>query len=422
MNRAIPLLLVTFILSFSAILAASDVNTKENRQWGAGCDFEHLRFNIDFESARLNSCEQLEDGSYLLTTDAENRPINPSPWYAFSVERKADIGSASIEYKRRDTNVDITIAAVEAQARYSPKMQMPNGKWQALEFVVTPVGMRFTIPLKKGSLKIAAQPVIDNNHYEAWANEFASKGLYEKIHIGNSTEGRSIFALVNKHKNNHEWLVLIGRQHPPEITGAVAMLSFAQSMNANTSSLNTFYERFNVLIVPNVNPDGVAAGNWRHNKMGADLNRDWGKFMQAETSVVNSYIKNSLKPSASQTPKLVFALDFHSTQQDIFYTMPNDYSLAPKDFSDNWLKAVKANTLSSFVVRNRPGTSPGRGVFKQYIADTYHVPAITYEIGDNTPKTLIEHVAKASAAELVKLMLATPAADFEYKPAHDAAR
>jgi hypothetical protein len=43
------------------------------------------------------------------------------------------------------------------------------------------------------------------------------------------------------------------------------------------------------------------------------------------------------------------------------------------------------------------------------------VHAVTYEMGDNTPKALIDHVAQASADELVKLMLATPAADFNYK-------
>jgi len=411
--------LVSFSITTSWLANASETNTQSSSQTPARCEFELVSFKADFESARLNDCEQLADGSYLLTTDAENRPINPSPWYAFTVNAKQGLVIKAPEVKQSENLISITIAAVNAKPRYLPKMQMPNGSWQVLDFSVTQAGMKFSLLLSDVPVKISAQPIINNSHYENWGNQFAAQGIFEKVPIGESTQGRSIFALVNKHKNNHEWLVLIGRQHPPEITGAMAMLSFAENINAATPQLSAFYDRFNVLIVPNINPDGVASGNWRHNIKGADLNRDWGKFEQVETKVVNTYLEALLRPTNSQTPKLVFALDFHSTQQDIFYTMPNDYSLAPADFSDKWLENVKANTVSSFVLRNRPGTSPGRGVFKQYIADTYHVHAITYEMGDNTPKVLIDHVAKISAAELIKHMLATPSADFEYSQTKD---
>jgi hypothetical protein len=383
-----------------------------------GCEFTDVSFKADFETARLHACEALEDGSYLLSTDAENRPINPSPWYAFTVNpNKTQVGKQVARQVAKQ--VTITIAAIKAKARSLPKRQMPIGRWKSLDFEVTQAGMKFSVELSDTPLKIAGQPIINNSDYDNWTIDFANTGSFEKIEIGKSTQGRPIHALVTQKANNHEWLVLIGRQHPPELTGAMAMLTFASSINNspqnNNELLNDFYNRFNVLIVPNVNPDGVAIGNWRHNTKGADLNRDWGKFEQLETTVVNAYMESLLLPKLNQQPKLVFALDFHSTQQDIFYTMPNDYSVAPANFADNWLKQVKANTVSSFVVRNRPGTSPGMGVFKQFIADTYNVHAVTYEMGDNTPKALIDHVAQASADELVKLMLATPAADFNYK-------
>ena len=408
-QSAVLLLLLIAGLANANANEATSTNVKLNAPSLIGCDFAELSFKADFETARLHTCEALADGSFLLTTDAENRPINPSPWYAFTLNPNT---------KQTDKEVTITIAAIKAKARYLPKLQMPNGSWQALDFEVTETGMKFSVELGNTPLKIAGQPIINNKDYDTWASEFVDQGTYEKIEIGKSTQGRPIYALVNKKANNHEWLVLIGRQHPPELTGAMAMFSFATSINNspqnNSDELNAFYNRFNVLIVPNVNPDGVASGNWRHNTQGADLNRDWGKFEQIETSVVNAYMESLLQATATHKPKLVFALDFHSTQQDIFYTMPNDYSVAPADFSDKWLAQVKANTVSSFVVRNSPGNSPGRGVFKQFIADTYNVHAVTYEMGDNTPQALIDHVAQASANALIKLMLATPADEFNY--------
>lgn len=202
--------------------------------------------------------------------------------------------------------------------------------------------------------------------------------------------------------------MILGRQHPPEVTGALALISFVNQLTQNNKYQQAFSNRFNVLIIPNLNPDGVALGNWRHNSKGVDLNRDWGKFTQIETALVKTKLDSLLKGSQH----LVFALDFHSTQQDVFYSMPSEYSVAPAQFANDWLAKIKSQSVSSFLVRPKPGSSPGRGVFKQYIADRYKVHAITFELGDNTQRELIDHVAKISAQTLVSHMLATPSEAF----------
>ena len=58
---------------------------------------------------------------------------------------------------------------------------------------------------------------------------------------------------------------MIGRQHPPEVTGAIAMHSFIDTVLADTDLARQFRDRFKLAIVPLMNPDGVAAGHWRHN-------------------------------------------------------------------------------------------------------------------------------------------------------------
>jgi calcineurin-like phosphoesterase len=109
---------------------------------------------------------------------------------------------------------------------------------------------------------------------------------------------------------------------------------------------------------------------------------------------------------------MVMAVDFHSTQQDVFYTMPSDYGVLPAKLVETWLDTLKGNTASSFVVRNKPGSSPGRGIFKQYFADTFKVHAITYEMGDNTQRKMISHVANQAADTLMQTLLATEAKAF----------
>ena len=371
--------------------------------YAKGCEFEVVSFTANFETGKLNSCAQLSENHYLLTTDAENRPINPSPWYAFKVEPKQNGGTKKIK---------ISIQAEQAKPRYLPKMSTDSKIWENLPFVVKDNRLTFEIELSQ-ELFIAGQEIINNEHYFSWMNGVVQNSSFTKVNIGNSTLGRPIEGLISQKDNNTEWLLILGRQHPPEVTGALALFSFVDQLTQNSPSQHAFLERFNVLIIPNLNPDGVASGNWRHNSKGLDLNRDWGKFTQVETTLVKAKLDSLLKGEQ----RLVFAVDFHSTQQDIFYTMPTDYPVAPPLFASDWLSKIKNQSVSSFVVRPKPGSSPGRGVFKQYIADEYKVHAITFELGDNTQRELIDHAAKISALTLIENMLETPSQAFIFSAA-----
>jgi len=368
--------------------------------YAKNCEFEAVSFTASFETGKLNSCEQLSDNHYLLTTDAENRPINPSPWYAFKVE---------LNEATKTQQIKISIQAEQAKPRYLPKMSTDSKTWQDLPFLIKDNQLTFEITLSK-AMYIAGQEIINNAQYLSWMNKIAQESSFTQINIGNSTLGLPIDGLISQNTNNTEWLLILGRQHPPEVTGALALLGFVDELAKSSQRQKAFLERFNVLIVPNLNPDGVAAGNWRHNSKGIDLNRDWGKFTQIETQRV----KTKLDAILTGSQRLVFALDFHSTQQDIFYTMPSDYTVAPSQFSNDWLSKIKTQTVSSFVVRPKPGSSPGRGVFKQYIADTYKVHAVTFELGDNTQRGLIKHVASIGAQTLVEQMLETQPPAFIY--------
>ena len=73
-------------------------------------------------------------------------------------------------------------------------------------------------------------------------------------------------------------LFLLGRQHPPEVSGAFAFFAFTETVLGDTELAREFRQRFRVIAIPVLNPDGITGGNWRMNLGGVDLNRDWGKF------------------------------------------------------------------------------------------------------------------------------------------------
>ncbi|MBT1451656.1 DUF2817 domain-containing protein [Glaciecola sp. XM2] len=378
---------------FGILVLISSLNT------AIACDFKDISFDANYDQGGLARCEQLSETEFILHIEPEDTPINPSPWYNFTISSKVA------------TTVSIAISAGDARPRYLPKRSLDGSTFEAIPFTLKDGDMHIAVEVNQQPVMISAQQVIDNEDYVQWQQTLTEKTSLLQREIGKSTEGRSIYALVHSKPENKEWLLLIGRQHPPEISGAQAYLAFAQAMfieHANESFLN----RFNVLLVPNMNPDGVAHGHWRHNVKGTDLNRDWGKFTQAETQAVYGFINEIIQ--AEQ--RIVFALDFHSTQQDIFYTMPSDYGLAPALFSEEYLADLKPHLVSSFTLRERPGSSPGRGVLKQYLADEFKIHSITYEMGDNTPLEMVNHVATQAAKVLQNKMLATPPEAFIFKP------
>lgn len=355
------------------------------------CEFEQVSFSNQFEMGKLDNCKQLTSDSFLLRSNPENRPINHSPWYAFKVTAKSP------------QKIQIQIEFEKESPRYLPKIS-DNGKdWHTADFDIKQNRFSLNLDVGQKPLWVAGQELIDNSTYDRWLDKTLQHSELELQKIGLSTEKRPINALLSKGAVKQEWIVLLGRQHPPEVTGALAMFPFTEQLLGESELAQKFRARFNLLIVPNVNPDGVANGNWRHNVKGVDLNRDWGKFTQVETKLIN----DKLNQLTSKGAKFVMAIDFHSTQQDIFYTMPTDYGMAPALLVEDWLDLLQQQTVSSFKVRNKPGSSPGRGVFKQYFTDTYKVHAITYEMGDNTNRKLITHVANQAADSFMHTLLAT---------------
>ncbi|MEQ8809378.1 MAG: hypothetical protein RIE59_09950, partial [Imperialibacter sp.] len=51
---------------------------------------EGIGFSNDFRGARLNNAVPTNGSTFQLTIEAENYPVNPSPWYAFKVWSSTD--------------------------------------------------------------------------------------------------------------------------------------------------------------------------------------------------------------------------------------------------------------------------------------------------------------------------------------------
>lgn len=381
------LLTCSFLLS-SVLLASCSSSQIEQSGNAQACSSGKVRVTADFAAARMDECKRTGDNEYLITLIPENTPINSSPWYAFKIQAE------------QATDITITMKVRGDEHRYPPKISRAGGAWQLQEYKLKGERLIMNIAASPKPIFIAAQEIINNQYYVDWAKKLTANSDISHSILGNSTQGRPIYKIEHKKYNAKDWLVILGRQHPPEITGALALFPFVETLLSRSNLSQNYLEKYNVLVIPNINPDGVQAGNWRSNANGIDLNRDWNDFSQVETRLINDYLQQLVK----QGHKIKFAVDFHSTKSDVFYTMPVDYGVEQPYLVRHWLADLD-RLMPNFTVKIKPGNNPGLGVSKQYFSDQFGVHAITYEMGDNTDRRQIKRIAVNSANLLMTNML-----------------
>jgi hypothetical protein len=361
------------------------------------CEFKAFKISVDFEGGAAAACEQSGKAAVLLTIKPENTPINNSPWYAFKVESE------------RLGRVDVKLEYQDGTHRYTPKLSSDGVKWIEYPADRLIVGddksyTAFSVPIKGGVTWVAAQPLLGLEAYQQWWSPLTRDSALEYSVIGESLERRDLPRLIALDEQE-ELLIILGRQHPPETTGAVAMMAFVDRLFAGDELSNRFLKRVGVVIYPFINRDGVQHGHWRHNLDGTDLNRDWGPFEQPEPRQVNQDITglvtaHNLKPG--------YMLDFHSTWYDVFYTQKDSDYILRSEITGAWLGAFEQSMREiepDFKLNRKSSHNPNSPTSKSYFFETYGIPATTYEIGDDAPITRIQEYARRSAVTFMQSWL-----------------
>jgi hypothetical protein len=78
------------------------------------------------------------------------------------------------------------------------------------------------------------------------------------------------------------------------------------------------------------------------------------------------------------------------------------------EFTDLWLSQVQARMQQiypDYEVEAVPGYDVESGVSKSWISQMFGVPAITVEIGDDTPRAMIDSLAVIAAEEMMTQLL-----------------
>ena len=351
----------------------------------------------EFDAARLNGFEQINDSTVSVLITPENAPINNSAYYSFKLwATTAKTFYLQFKYPKKYGH------------RYIPKIKRGSSNWFAadsLQFTSTDSTATLKIDVGTSKVWVSAQEAVSSLDTKNWyRNLIKGKTYVHEYSAGQSVLKRNL-PVLDIYKNttkNKPIVVLLTRQHPPELTGYFAFQSFLTTILNESELSKSFLEKYRLIVFPIVNPDGVDLGHWRHNAGGIDTNRDWGKYRQPEIRNLTKYIVQASKKDKST---VVLGIDFHSTQEDMYYTSETRDRTAHPDFIENWFTGIE-NKLTQYAYKpEQERANSTQPVSKGWFLRYFKANAITYEIGDETPRDFVKAKANVAANEMMKLLL-----------------
>lgn len=384
----------------------STVTKPVQKQWRGLWAFQDstVFFSNEFDGARLNGVAHDSANHYTLWITAENTPVNPSPWYGFKV------------WSTAPGEIRLNFTYDGSRSRYYPKISRDGTYFKALDSArfraihpgegdfgikAAPEQIEITLAVDEAPTWITAQELYTSKVVKQWVDSLSQKAFITNYEIGKSRENRSMNLMEIREGAPQKAIMIISRQHPPEVTGFLAMKSFIETMAGDSELAREFRKDFTVFNVPLMNPDGVDNGHWRHNMGGIDLNRDWQEFNQPETRAVRDFLKQKSEEGFA----FVFGADFHSTWDDIYYPVDTTVTGEKGKIVFDWIERISSRLPQKKTNISASDRINPTMVSRNFFYATYGMPAIVFELGDDTPRNFLKQKGVVAAEELMQLLM-----------------
>ncbi|WP_027125299.1 M14 family metallopeptidase [Gelidibacter mesophilus] len=351
-------------------------------------------FDALFEGARLDSVIPLDNNSFLLKINPAFEPVNDSPYYAFSLTSETA------------QTIEVLLDYGAYKHRYIPKLSYDKHVWKKIsknnirfDTVNNKTVLKLDVSSKK--LYVSAQEIETSQDTYRWVDSIINdKPEIKKSIAGTTVLKHSNYVMQYETPEVKKAIVLIARQHPPEIPGgSIGFKAFYEELVASNEIAHRFRQHYNIYAFPLLNPDGADLGNWRHNANGVDLNRDWVEFEQPETQMVKTFLVNKYNNGNS----IEFAIDFHTSYSGPYLLVLDSINnVKSKGIIDKWIENIETN--SSFKVEARPRSQELPYCYN-YFYNTYGCEAVTYEEGDEIDRDIIKQRARLYAQQFMETMI-----------------
>ena len=366
----------------------------ENNNLKKECITDVVKIDFNFSGTGNVSCKIIDSRYIKIFIKPElDDSINPSPWFSFRKSKHSESIKVELDY-------------MDYSHRYYPKVSTDKINWKSIDKSSISLSKKdkaiaIDFPPSVQQEYIASQELVTESWYYDWYDKLEGSGKVKAEVIGFSVLRKPIIMFSVEGDTKNPYILIIGRQHPPEVTGVFAIKSFINELISSNELSENFLSQYNVIFIPLMNPDGVENGYWRYNENKKDLNRDWGKFSQPETIAVNEQLNKFIT-----NRRLILFIDFHSTYKNIFYISDTFNSSIKKEFLKYWLDDSSADLLNlgyDYLIINSKAIK--NGVAKNYIHNKFKVPSLTYEVSDTENRNKIKKSSSILAKKMMENLL-----------------
>ena len=376
---------MTKILIFSSLIFTLFLDCSSVRD-------NEVEFTKNFLGGKLDSIS-FDGSKYKAFIKPAFEPVNESPYFAFKVRSK------------KKQLIKLVLNYGNYKHRYVPKLSYDRINWTPINskdlFLNKDSGeVILNIVVSNKSLFIAAQEVNSTVDNKKWINKQFLKSTLHKIDTIGFTPNNNPLVVLQSNENLKKAIVIVARQHPPEIPGGTfAFNSFYETFFDKDYLSEKFRKQYNIISFPMPNPDGVDSGYWRHNSNGVDLNRDWIEFTQPETKAIKQFLESKV----SLGLKIEFAIDFHTSYSGPYLlTLDSLNQDLSKGLTKKWINNI--NSKSSFLVEERKRSQKLPYCYN-YFFNQFNSEAVTYEEGDEINRDTIKKRARVYAKQLINTLL-----------------
>jgi hypothetical protein len=262
---------------------------------------------------------------------------------------------------------------IRNEGRYIP-FQKQRGKLQENHFY----SAQISHARKRGSFDRYNRRHLPYYRYSRIQNflEQRNKQILQRGHqieiIGQSIEGRNIYAIFPKHfKRDKKTIVMFGRHHGDEGTANWIIEGFVKHWLKNTST------DFQLVLYPMVNPDGAEKQS-RYNSNRRDLNRSWSED-PARSRDEAGIIHRHLIQFIHKNKNVVSVLDMHgSFSKDFIYRVDRDF-MGETFFQRQQELIDELSTLDPFQRGQYQFSNGHPGMARIRLITDYQFNAITHE-------------------------------------------
>lgn len=335
----------------------------------------------DFEGASLESWTQSLPGTFSLRVRNDTNS-DFARWYSFRV---MDGGGEDLTFRIVNAG---ELSAADAFSFNRPAVSTDGGSsWDRIVSASYDAGVfAFDLTPPNDEVWIALGPVYNFSRWEALADEIRDHAMVDSLEvIAQTLQGRPLHLVKVTDPSVHDSLKGavwgIARQHPAEVGGswmAEGLLRWVLSDDPQAQELRrqaVFY------LVPFMNPDGVALGNYRVNSVGANLNREWAN-QDPSTAPTVAAVASRIEALRASGRRFEFFVDFHaysSLRKNFFFYSGLDRA-SPEEVQEIEALMSRFQELNGDFTRTGSGpSSDDTRLARGWAFETFGVQAVTFE-------------------------------------------